>query len=79
MNFMNSLYIYFDFRVLFWLLWMIHMYTFYDVSFIDVANVCLTHSLPMSLLMCLDFLKYVDIELNQIVFPRSLLLGTCDK
>ena len=30
--------------------------------FIDVANVYLTHNLPMSLLMCLSFWKYADIE-----------------
>ena len=30
--------------------------------FINVANVYLTHNLPMSLLMCLSFWKYADIE-----------------
>ena len=29
--------------------------------FINVANVYLTHNLPMNLLMCLNFWKYVDI------------------
>ena len=68
----NNLYIYFDFRGLFWLSYMIHMYNIDDVSlFINVANVYLTHSLLMSRLMCLSFWKYVDIELNQIAFPKS--------
>ena len=30
--------------------------------FINVANVYLTHNFPMSLSMCLNFWKYVDIE-----------------
>ena len=30
--------------------------------FTNVANVYLTHNLIMSLLMCLNFWKYVDIE-----------------
>ena len=38
---------------------------------IIVANVYLTHNLPMSLLMCLNFWKYVDIEYNQTIFPKS--------
>ena len=41
------------------------------ILFINVGNVYLTHNLTMSLLMCLSFWKYADIELNQIVFPKS--------
>lgn len=73
-------YIFFIFGVLFWLSYAILMQMLmWNSFFTNAANVYLTHSFLMNQLMCLSLWKYVDIEWKQTVFPKSLLLGTCDK
>jgi len=59
----KQLYIFFIFEALFWLSYMILMQMLMKwFSFINVANVYLTHNLLMNRLMCLSFWKCVDIE-----------------
>ena len=52
-------------------LFVIHLHSTDASLFIYVVNVYLIHSLLMNLLMCSSFWKYVGIELNQTLFPKS--------